>query len=190
MVDTNNPYVAPTESNDTRDAADKPLSYLNALTRWSLICLVSAGPSFYLGLFTVADVRIGIPVMLAGIAFFAIGYAFVDIGPVWRSWMRDAVLRRCIIGAYFFRVVLSIFFPAGMVHDMCVGMISMNVVGFAFGFAAAGPPPQISNILQILLTTIMQGVLLNLEVFALIVLLVASVHAFRAIYNATRRDTP
>lgn len=115
--------------------------------------------------------------MVCGVIVFVIAYALIDVGPTWRRWMSKRVTRNCILTGYGLRLFISIAFPIGMVNDMWAGILSISAVGALFG--EFGMSNQLSNPIQILLTTLLQGVILNLELLLIISLLVGLTHAFR-----------
>ena len=126
-----NPYAAPSELADLptleeREGNRARPTFGNALFRWSLVCIVSAGPSFFLGCLTIGNHWVGVPAMIFGVALYAVAYASLDIRPIWRQWMSNKVTRNCIIAAYGVRVLVSIAFPVGIANDMWAGMFSLT----------------------------------------------------------------
>lgn len=174
MSESANPYASPVEFADGDAATDvaielKETTFANALFRWSFICVVSAGPSFFLGLaVTNADVAC-IVAMILGIAAFIFGYATLDTRPIWRRWMSTPILRTSIITAYTIRCVVSVLVPVGMANDMMIGMASVSV-GTVGKWFENSPTQGMSSVFAFA-TTIVQGTLLSLEI-ALIVFLV------------------
>jgi len=127
---------------------------------WTLICSVSAAPSFFLA---VAEYNQPAQVlaMLLGIACFIFAYAIVGSTATVKRWRRSPRFRRTIQVGYGTRIAMSVlsllFFggsPFPIIVDMWCGVVSLSTVD-ALGFRGGGP-------LEIWLTTIIEGGLLNL----------------------------
>lgn len=173
---SDNPFEAPLEAADAGIAEEftpelKQVTFANALMRWLPICAISGGPSFVFGI-GCSTHQLEIPLMLLGIALFAIGYAYLDISPRWRRWMSRPVTRKSIIGGYALRMICSVLYPIAAVNDLLVGLCSVSAVGFVFQGKGNAVDGQMSNPLQILVTTLVQGILLNLEVFFVVLVLI------------------
>ncbi len=151
-------------------------SLARVVVRWLLVCSFAAGPSFVLG------INLGenqVPPMVIGILCFVALYVWAD----WTTWswpIRQSTLtRRILMFTYITRVVITIVFPIGMVVDMVAGICSMSIVGFAFqttnmDVLVPSDPGQMT-FLTALLTTLIQGLLLNL------VLALVAIVAFGAV---------
>ncbi|HRX86212.1 MAG TPA: hypothetical protein P5572_14425 [Phycisphaerae bacterium] len=119
------------------------------LATWSIICFISAVPSFFWAIGTFDTLG-----MLCGIAVFILAYACVSGAPaVRRMYARPFVARTVRIG-YGTRLFLSIAFPLGAGVDLYFGMVSTSI-----GSALSTDPQGFS---ATLLTTLVQGTLLNL----------------------------
>lgn len=184
--DTINPYASPEETVDVASAPPqknpelKQVSLANALTRWTLICAISAAPSFVCGVIMTRH-SFAVPMMLLGVTVFAVVYAYIDRGSRWRRWMSRPLTRRCIMWAYGIRMTASILFPVGMYNDALVGLASVGAVGAVSSVLTDSNTPELNNPLQVFLTTIIQGILLNLEIFLLVLLLIGLNHVFLAL---------
>ncbi len=185
-----NPYASPNEPGEGPGDIDstpspqnpelKEVSLGNALSRWTLICAISAAPSFFLG-FVVTRHFLAVPMMLLGVSIFAISYAYIDRGPRWRRWMSRPLTRNSIMWAYGIRMTASVLFPVGMYNDMIIGLASVSTVSALFSGVSGMNANELRNPLHIFLTTILQGTLLNLEIFLLILVLIGLNRAYFAL---------
>lgn len=156
MVQT--PYRPPEPSDE------KPRSPTTVFLKWLAICGVSAGPSFVfaLGLTTGVSPIDEILGMLAGIFCFVLAYTFAELRPATQRLMSDRRIRLTARIGYGIRVAMSIAFPISMFVDLWIGLIS---VGITSSFHTAGEPP--GGFLWHFVTTIVQGILLNIVLLAL-----------------------
>lgn len=140
-----------------------------ALCWWTLICSLSAAPSFVLGL----SFDNAVPGMLAGVATFIASYTLLSCTPFARRLYSNRIWRRTIRVGYGTRMALSLFsglaligFPFTMLPDMYCGILAVGATnaivgkdkGFAFAYAA----------------TVIEGVLLNI-ILALFMLVVHAI---------------
>ena len=77
------------------------------------------------------------------------------------------------------------FLVGGAVGGILFGMLSVQAVGLLFGNVDT-----LTNPWQILLTTILQGVLLNLEVFCAILLFIGVSRAYRWVRSPAKSKPP
>ncbi len=163
-----NPYISPQavplESTGT-NVPERRVRPLRAFGRWTLICCISAAPSFFWGcaLHQGADYVIG---MLAGILVFVLGYTLLECTPHYQQIVTQPHVHRTALIGYGTRLLVSVIFPVGLAIDMLLGVVSISIVEnvspirsveFAeVGNAATG--------FTVFLTTIVQGVLLNVVV--------------------------
>ena len=177
MVTTQNPYDAPVDVAEDEELAPptdvelfglKQVSFTNALLRWLGICGVCAAPSFLFG-WSMSQHALAVPSMIVGVLIFAVGYALLDIRPMWRRWMSQKVIRNSILWAYGLRMASGLY----PVNDVVMGMISTGFVNLLFGAGNGGDHGlQLKHPASIFLTTITQGILLNLEIFIGVLVLI------------------
>jgi len=127
---------------------------------WTLICSISAAPSFFLAIMEFNEPG-QVLAMLLGIACFILAYASLGSTPLWRRWRRSPRFRRTVQIGYGTRLAISVLsitifanVPFPIFMDMYLGAVSLGVIN-SLGFdekAAAG----------IFLTTLLQGSLLNI----------------------------
>lgn len=104
--------------------------------------------------------------MLLGIFTFVLVYTFVECHPaVQRKLKSDPALRLATKIGYGTRVGISILFPIGIGVDIWVGMLAVTITGW--GGARFGRSSKVSNFwaeefFSFYITTIVQGILLNL----------------------------
>ncbi|MCC9644497.1 hypothetical protein LOC71_19670 [Rhodopirellula sp. JC740] len=139
------------------DPADKPFPTFGwTVLKWSLICGIAAIPSFYLGFIVTGQQAIG---MLVGIGIFIAGYVWGDYITRPRPWRRSRRVQLTMRTVYILRLIASLAVPVGMVTDMFFGMLAvMFVTGFT---GQVGEGSELSFFATVV-TTIVQGVLLNL----------------------------
>lgn len=130
------------------------------LARWTLICVVSAGPSFFWGcvLHHQFEHIVG---MIAGIAVFILGYTMVECSTAYRRVIRWPHVRRTVWIGYGTRLAMSIIFPIALMVDFWTGAISFSVVQ-----SLTSDDPDNASFFIVFLTTIVQGTLLNVVLFA------------------------
>ena len=146
--------------------------------RWIFVCVLSALPSFVLGL-TVAQNEIA--AMVLGILIFTIGYTVLDYGTASSRFRQNRKVSRTLRIAYGTRVAISILFPLAFYLDLFCGVITLTLTQRFTGVDAIYD--DIDGFFGTLLTTLVQGLVLNLVlgVYALIV------HAIQLFVIAVRR---
>ena len=173
-----NPYASPclppADELDSRLSAVPSYRPLRVLARWTLICAISAAPSFFWG----CGLHHGgehIGAMLSGIAVFVLAYTAAEGTSSYRLLVLQPYVRRTLLIGYGTRLALSILFPLGLALDMFVGIISLSIVNAVHieelslvGQESGGPA-----FLAVFLTTIVQGGLLNALLFVYMLCLYA-----------------
>jgi hypothetical protein len=165
-----NPYAAPIVS---QPLAAEPLplepnlSLAKSTVRWTLICGISAIPSFWGGLATGSTV-IHISAMLAGILCFVCAYTAADVTFIHKATRRNSTLRKTLKIGYGTRLIASIFFPVGLFLDIWLGVVSISLVQLVVGEVltpsrnAEAVFSGIHIFTSVFLTTLVQGLLLNI----------------------------
>jgi len=138
------------------------------LLLWTVICVVSAAPSFFF-----AQREFDRAAMVVGVCLFIAGYTAATSTPAFARFHRRPFVRRTLYIGYGLRLALSLMCPIGFVAaadatlrpmvlvafaDVLPGILSVNLV------KGTGIKPESFH--GTLLTTIVQGALLNLIVFA------------------------
>jgi hypothetical protein len=133
---------------------EKPVNTWGDICRraalWTLLCCVSAGPSFIW-----ASRDFDSAAMISGVAMFIVFYTVGTSTRAFLRFQRLPFVRRTLYIGYGLRVILSIVFPVGMTVDLLPGMFSVTVVqGLLPGISRNG-------YLATLLITIVQGTIIN-----------------------------
>jgi len=126
-----NPYRPSPEITPTSDpqspqtsSPDLPqISFAWTVIRWTLVCVIAALPSFFLGLDFTRGRYLG---MIAGIATFISIYVAADLCT--RHWpiRREPAIRRTLVFVYVSRIVVSIIFPVGIYLDQMTGAVMIS----------------------------------------------------------------
>lgn len=175
-----NPYAPTTSLNDdelrdatsvdpTREIIDRPpYSLARSFVTWSLVCSIAAIPSFYLGF----AITRGFAGMLTGVAIFIAAYIATDRATYSHPFRQSRIVRRVLRITYATRILITIAFPVGMFLDMVCGMIAIPLGTMNFDWEDPGRSTGSVSFLAAVLTTLIQGVLLNivLGVYAAILL--------------------
>ncbi len=152
--------------------AGKLRSPLASLGLWTVVCAISAAPSFYFGYGTVA--REHIAAMCTGIALFIALYTFADQHSLRHSWRQSRNVALTLRIGYITRVLISIVFPIGASIDVICGLMSIGIVETVFPFLFDQPSERVSiarsaGFAGTLLVTLVQGVVLNVVLFGYMV---------------------
>jgi len=129
------------------------------LARWTLICTVSAGPSFFWGCVLHHQIQ-HIMGMIVGIVLFILGYTMVECSAAYRRVIRWPHVRRTIWIGYGTRLVMSIIFPIALMVDMWTGIIAVGLIELPLSQGGSE-----RSFFLVLLTTLIQGTLLNVVLF-------------------------
>lgn len=179
-----NPY-APPESLDglgevlVDPSRSEPIATRNwwqSLGVWSIVCVVSAAPSFFWGLSTVAHEQA--LAMIVGVAIFIALYTIGDQKTKHSAWRRNSSLRLTLKIAYITRIAISIILPVGGMLDLFCGLFSVSIVEFLLNNKMSlnvGPEGEAlrggAGFFAALFTTLVQGLVLNVVLmgYALVV---------------------
>jgi hypothetical protein len=140
---------------------------LRRLILWTIICSVSAAPSFIL-----AHVRFNRIAMLVGVALFIAAYTICTSTETFDRFHRRPFVRRTLYIGYGLRLFISMLCPIGFgfqsesmlftVPDVWPGVLSLQVV------ERMGLEPE--TFAGTLATTIVQGSLLNVAIFLIMLI--------------------
>ena len=139
------------------------LTLWGTLLRWIVICSVSAAPSFWLGYQSIGQTQV--LAMLAGIAVFIAFYTALDFGTRHWALRKNKWVRGSLAFGYSTRFFVSFIPPVFLWTDGWIGMYSIRLVEFLM---AVPEPMQFEQVApsavgfyQVFLTTIVQGLFLN-----------------------------
>ena len=163
------------------------------LKLWTIVCVLSAAPSFYWSL----AVKANIIAMIIGVVLFILGYTITTSSNFYKKLEQKLFLFKALKWAFKVRVLYSIislflfFIPAHCrsfnVLDFWLGWVSISITD------ALVPNNNLNfnndlpaNFLPTLFTTITQGILLSLAVFALAVVFWLFLRTKHAIFPSTK----
>ena len=109
--------------------------------------------------------------MLAGILVFIGIYTVAECSPLYQRVSNRPHMRRTLIVGYGTRMAISIIFPIGLMVDMFTGVLAVAVVQETL-FQTDGV--QDALVLAVFLTTLVQGLLLNLILMAYMLVVFAA----------------
>ena len=143
---------------------------------WTIICCASAAPSF-----AIAYDEHDPAAMVVGVVLFILLYTAATSTEAFERFHRRPFIRRTLYIGYGLRLIMSAVFPLGigtgspaivlMFGDLWPGLISIHIVKNVVGVS-----PQ--SFTGTLLTTIVQGALLN----AILFVVMAVVYAFQSMF--------
>ena len=121
---------------------------------WGFVCTITAIPSLFFGT-AVSETPFAIPAMSVGILIFAIGYTVIDVLYLRTRVRQNPALRKTLWIGYIIRMAISAGAPLGAMIDIWPGMLAVVLTSLIFG------GDQISSFVQVLFATLVQGVLMN-----------------------------
>jgi hypothetical protein len=143
-----------------REQIPNPPSLTKLWIRWTLVCLASAAPSFFIAYGTRQHPPIA---MLLGILCFVVAYVWLDSKTYHRIWRRHPFVRRMLMFGYGTRIAISIIFPAGVTVDLICGLLAYSIVGFVVEpNSPNGIEKEPATFGTTFLLTIVQGTILNI----------------------------
>ncbi len=188
---SDNPYQTPQTEGRAPHRIERTRSaeILIAYFRWLVICGISAAPSFVIAFDGLRVVSI--TAMLSGIMTFVIGYTLVECHPaIQRKLASDSALRRAVLIGYGTRIGISIIFPVGIVLDFFVGILATGITGWQPDRTIAlGEMESASfDFFIFYVTTIVQGLLLNVVLFGYLLIVYAIIGAIRTVRKSHRTE--
>lgn len=162
------PVVKDTSSDaDAQVGPVEPPSLSWVISRWTLVCVISAVPSFLWGLSTIANQQW--LAMILGVATFIVGYVWLDVHTAKWDWRQNSRWTSVVRIGYWTRIVCSLVLPVGMFLDLWCGMLSFGIAEFIwnvarslFGGGGFGVQEgQQQSFLFCYVMTLLQGVTLN-----------------------------
>lgn len=193
MTDESNPFAPPASlavSPRRRISPPAPREFRSwplSLAIWTLVCLLSAGPSFYWGFGTIA--RGQLAAMLLGVCLFIVAYTLGDQCTQRQRWRQLRSIALTLRVGYLTRIVISLIFPIGLMIDVLCGLFSVSIVQglMPFLFEAGdqeGVYHEQAGFLGTLLVTLVQGVILNLLLFFYMLVVLGIVVIVRGVSNS------
>ena len=184
-----NPYAPATPTIEGESVGSDPTPSVTGTTpslnrlilRWTIVCSIAAGPSFFIG-YDVSKQRIS--AMSLGVILFIAIYVLVDLYTRRWQWRQNVIARRILIFCYATRIAISVIFPIGMMVDIFAGLVSVTIIGESsivnHNDGGVALPMSFATTLML---TMVQGFVLNLvlAVWGLIAFLV--VLAFKFVHH-------
>ncbi|MDA1055392.1 MAG: hypothetical protein O3C40_33755 [Planctomycetota bacterium] len=168
-----NPYAAPAAIEHElaalveKEHQPRPL---RALGRWTLICCISAAPSFFWGcaLHRHFEHIVG---MICGILVFVLAYTVVECTHYYQQIITRPHMHRTVLFGYGTRIMFSVIFPAGLAIDMMTGIISVAIIQNVSpaNSVELSEVSATASAFAVFLTTVVQGILLNIMLFGYMV---------------------
>ncbi len=161
------------EAGDMSD--ESPAAWLDrfygGILRWGVICFVSSISSWcWVAQLEIAD---SFPAVFAGILCFVLAYAFIGAHPRVHRWSQRTDIRLTLRIGYLTRMAISVIFPVGMAVDVYPGLLASVFVTETLGISDA------ETFLPVFLTTIVQGILLNVMLILFMALVFPIVRIWR-----------
>ena len=139
-----------------------PKAIVRRFILWSLVCWVSAAPSFGLAVSFVAGGRFTKAggfnpwAMAYAITLFSILYTVLTSTDAFDRFQRIRAMRRTLYIGYWTRMGISIIYPVSFIVDMIPGLISITAVDRTLGIQ--------SGFVATFLITCLHGTLMNLVI--------------------------
>lgn len=172
LPSSDNPYAAPqhtaliaAQESQLRTTAPKTL--IRTVTLWLVVCGAGATPSFIVAMSLLSHPW-KVPAMVAGVLIFTAGCIAVDLLVLSSYLAQYPRLRSAVRASYGIRVAISVMLPVGIAVDIFCGAMSTGLTQLLLG----GTPADLS-IFAIILTVLIQGLLLNVLVWAVVPLIYA-----------------
>ena len=142
---------------------------LRRLILWTILCSVSAAPSFFIAREEHDDAA-----MIVGVCLFIAAYTLTTSTRAFARFHRRPFVRRTLYIGYGLRMILSLIVPLAMgmqaglilLVDLWPGIVSVLLVQNVLGAEA-------KSFIGTLATTIVQGTLLNIIIFIIMAIVYA-----------------
>ena len=192
-----NPFATPSVAIESAipefdpDVQMRDFHFGKSLAKWMLICFVSGAPSFLIAFNLGPEYIFQAVAMASGIMTFVAVYVFIESREATRRMLMDRSLRIAVRVGYITRVAISVIFPVALIVDMFCGVFSVGITSSLLG-GDFGPRPRGYDESQGLaftfawfyLTTLVQGVMLNIVLGAYTLI----VYAFVLLFGGAKRS--
>lgn len=144
--------------------------------KWTVICTISAAPSFFVAMTTTGDQApfssaVG---MLLAILLFICVYTYAEMTPFIRRLMLDRRKKLSARITYGIRMGISIIFPIALPIDFMIGIVSVSMTSALLGGGERGFTGGKDLSLAVtgwhFVTTILDGLIMNFIVFGLMII--------------------
>lgn len=149
--------------------AEQEFSLIRSVATWTLVCGISAAPSFVIALGIIPKGTW--PAMLLGIGLFIALYVMLDYRTRQSPFRSSRKVRYSLYATYVLRLIASIIFPIGTFIDLMCGFCSSFVVyPFQLELRPDAPSSGVAFI-AIFTWTITHAVVMHLVLFGVWVLI-------------------
>ena len=170
------------------DTEIREFSFGKSLLKWILICGISAAPSFLLAFSGRNDIWVRTSAMILGILTYVAIYVYVESREWTRRKLLDKSFRIAVKTGYISRIAISVVYPIGFIVDMVCGLISVGLVSGLLDLdlmpiSSRSDRPVDATIPMTFtwyyMTTMLQGLLLNIVLGAYTLIVYGFVLLFR-----------
>ncbi len=160
-----------------------PAGLAKTLSVWSVVCALSAAPSFIIAVQSMAKDQV--MAMVFGVVVFIMIYSAADLFTRERPFRKDSRMRTILRSTFIVRSVMVIIFPIATTTDIFLGILSVSLVQSIARVIEVSNPNFDSNMSfgVTLVTTLVQGCLLSVLLFFLGLFIGGIIFATRALMN-------
>ena len=110
--------------------------------------------------------------MICGILVFVLAYTVVECTHYYQQIVTRPHIHRTVLIGYGTRILISIIFPVGLAVDMMTGVLSVAIIQNVSPAHSIDLPESGAAVsaFAVFLTTVVQGILLNVMLFAYMIL--------------------
>jgi hypothetical protein len=149
--------------------AEEEFSPIRSLGTWTLVCSISAAPSFVIAMGIIPKGTW--PAMVLGIGIFIVLYVLLDYRTRQSAFRRSRKVRYAIYATYVLRLIASIIFPIGTFIDLMCGFCSAFIVSpFQLEMSPAAPASGVAFI-AVFIWTMTHAVVMHLVLFGVWILI-------------------
>ena len=166
-----NPYQAPSDLGVVAHATEHnprvPAGLTVLFLKWLFVCAVSATPSFIIAYgIDESDGSTKVLAMLCAILIFVLGYTIAEKTKYAQALLNKSMVRTTAWIGYGTRILMTVIFPVGFTADMITGMFAISISGALTGWSESDLHGDSNQVFAwYFLTTIIQGILLNIVLF-------------------------
>lgn len=189
QTDLSNPYASTQNPEDsfisTEDHEIGAASVGKTILVWSLVCTLSAAPSFFFAIGAIA--RGQALAMALGVITFIGLYTYADLTTRSRPFRKNPRMRTILRATFIVRSIMVILFPLALTTDLFLGLASVSLVQ-SVARLFADIEPYSKNQMgfgMTLITTLVQGSLLSGLLFLLGLLISTIMYVARFLMNRT-----
>jgi hypothetical protein len=188
--DLENPYALTSETYSeaiaNSETAISGVSILKSSLVWSIVCSVSAAPSFFIAVTEVAENQA--IAMVIGVFIFIMIYTFADLVTRNLAARKNTRIRTILRATFIVRTIMVVFFPIALFTDVLLGAISVSILSSAARIFNAEFAESKMTFGMALATTLLQGCMLSILLFFLGLLIAVVVFVIRSLKRLIGRN--